>query len=261
MQLDLWRGGDPPGLDRALEAPFPSLTAYLSGARRPGGAVIVLPGGGYGGLAPHEAEPVAQWINRMGLSAFVLRYRVAPYRHPWPLADAQRALRVVRSRAAEWGIEADRIGILGFSAGGHLAVSAGVLHRLSCYDAVDDADRQSARPDFMVACYPVISFGPHRHDGSLRNLLGADPDPALRRLLSLEESVDAETAPAFIWHTANDQGVPVLNSLLLASSLAAHAVPFELHVFPDGRHGLGLAEERPDIPWTGLCERWILSRP
>ena len=260
MQIDLWSGRSPPGFDSSLGA-APSLTAYLTDARAPGGAVIVLPGGGYGGHAPHEAEPIALWVNGMGLSAFILRYRVAPYRHPWPLADAQRAMRVVRSNAKKWGIEAGRIGILGFSAGGHLAVSAGVLHRLACYPLRDAADELSARPDFMVACYPVITFGPSRHDGSMRNLLGESPDPELRRLLSLEQSVDAETAPAFIWHTANDEAVPVANSLLLASSLQSNGVSFELHVFRDGRHGLGLAADRPDVSvWTKLCESWILKQ-
>jgi acetyl esterase/lipase len=261
MQIDLWNGHDAPGADSAPGAPAPRLTAYATSTPVLRGAVIVLPGGGYVNHAAHESEPVARWIAGLGLAAFVLRYRVAPFRHPWPLADAQRAIRVVRSRSAEWGIDPSKIGILGFSAGGHLAVSAGTLHALSCYEPLDAADATSARPDFVIACYPVVTFGPYRHSGSMVSLLGENPDPALRRLLSLEESVDERTAPTFIWHTANDQGVPVDNSLLLASSLSLHKVPFELHVFPDGRHGLGLAADRPEVGvWTELAARWIVGR-
>ena len=174
---------------------------------------------------------------------------------------AHRAIRVARSRAAEWGIDPGRIGILGFSAGGHLAVSAGVLHAEQCYEPVDAADEASPRPDFVVGCYPVVSFGPVGHSGSMVNLLGENPDRRQRRRLSLEESVDARTSPAFLWHTADDEGVAVENSLLLATALRWHRVPFELHVFPHGRHGLGLAPDRPDVAaWTELCARWILTQ-
>jgi acetyl esterase/lipase len=261
MDVELWPAGRLPGLDPSPGTAVPSLAVHHARVREPHPAVIVLPGGGYGGLAPHEAEPIASWLNSIGVSAFLLRYRVAPYRHPWPLADAQRAIRVARARAAEWGIEPSRIGILGFSAGGHLAISSGVLHDERCYEPVDDADAASPRPDFMVGCYPVVSFGPFGHHGSMLNLLGESPDPRLRRRLSLEESVDAQTSPAFLWHTADDEAVPVENSLLLGEALRRHRVPFELHVFPHGRHGLGLAPDRPDVAaWTELCARWILAQ-
>jgi acetyl esterase/lipase len=261
MALDLWPAGRTVGLDPFLGTELPSFSVHPAAVRGPHPAVIVLPGGGYGGHAPHEAEPIAAWLNAAGISAFILRYRVAPYRHPWPLADAQRAIRVARSRAAEWSVDPSRIGILGFSAGGHLAISAGVLHADRCYEPVDDADAASPRPDFMVGCYPVVSFGPFGHHGSMVNLLGESPDPRLRRRLSLEESVDARSSPAFLWHTADDEAVPVENSLLLAMALRRHRAPFELHVFPHGRHGLGLAQDCPGVAtWTGLCARWILAR-
>ena len=265
IELELWPAGNPPGFDKGLGAPLPRLVAYLAKSKRVHGAVVICPGGGYGGQAAHEAEPIARWLNGLGLSAFVLYYRVAPYRHPVPLADAQRAIRVVRDQAARWSVAPDRIGILGFSAGGHLAASAGVHHALIAYAPVDRADRKSPRPDFMILCYPVISFGPHGHRGSMENLLGVKPGKALRRMLSLETTVDATTPPAFIWHTASDGGVPVENSLLLASALSRNRVAFALHVFPDGAHGLGLAESQPAVrAWTSLCGEWlkgIVGRP
>ena len=263
MELSLWQG-PAPGADPAIPD-VPRLTAYpLESAAdatrplaRPKGALIVLPGGGYEGHAEYEGEPVARWLNSIGYCAFVLHYRVAPYRHPWPLADVQRAVRCVRRQRARWGVEPDRIGVLGFSAGGHLAGCAGILH-VSAYEPVDETDTVDARPDFMVLCYPVITFGPHRHDGSMRNLLGQAPDPDLRRMLSLETSVTSRSAPAFLWHTANDELVPVQNSLLLAESLGRSKVPYELHVFPDGRHGMAMATEREDLrAWITLCEAWL----
>jgi len=265
MELPLWPGAAP-GANPSIPN-LPRLTAYPleperstgrgPASARPKGAVIVLPGGGYEGHADYEGEPVARWLNSIGYCAFVLNYRVAPYRHPWPLADVQRSVRVVRREHERWSVEPDRIGVLGFSAGGHLAGCAGIL-RLDAYQAVDEADAVDPRPDFMVLCYPVISFGPYRHDGSMRNLLGSDPDADLRRVLSLESSVDGDSAPAFLWHTANDELVPVQNSLLLADALARASVPCELHVFPDGAHGAAMATDRPDLRvWTALCEAWL----
>lgn len=219
-------------------------------------AMIVCPGGGYGKLADHEGEPVAKYLNSIGIAAFVLRYRISPNRHPLPLADAQRAVRFIRFHADEFGIHPSRIGILGFSAGGHLAASAATLYDLNCYPPCEEIDNCSARPDLLVACYPVITFGEFRHNGSMKNLLGKNPDPALRKLLSLENAVTAETPPTFLWHSADDGSVPVENSLLLASALKKKKVPFALHIFPHGRHGLGLAEN------TLGCSHWpqLLSK-
>jgi acetyl esterase/lipase len=219
--------------------------------------VIVCPGGGYGHHAAHEGIPVAAWLNRIGLHAAVLGYRVAPHRHPAPLLDAQRAIRLVRRRAAELEADPERVAILGFSAGGHLACSAAVLHGLALPHPDDGLAGISPRPDAFVACYPVVSFGAWRHDGSLRNLLGADPSAELVQRLSLERGVDAETPPGFIWHTAEDAAVPVENSLHLAGAMSRAGVPFALHVFPKGRHGIGMGEGFAAAAWTGLAEGWF----
>ena len=255
----LWPGGAPCGAPGA-PGPEPTITPYVTGPRAPRGAVIVLPGGGYGGLADHEGEPVALWLNGAGISAFVLRYRVAPHRHPAPFMDAQRGIRWVRSNAARWSIDPRRIGILGFSAGGHLASTTGTHYDAGRPGHADPVERVSCRPDAMVLCYPVITFGEHGHQGSMLNLLGADPPQELQRSLSNETQVTADTPPAFLWHTADDGGVPVQNSLLMASALARNGVPFALHVFPHGAHGLGLAPGDPVVSaWTGLCVRWLAS--
>ncbi len=240
-----------PGERAADGAPY--LTAYLpDGAIR--GTMIVCPGGGYGRRAPHEGAPVAAWLNALGIAAFVLDYRVAPHQHPLPLTDTQRAIRHVRSNFANGG----PVGILGFSAGGHLAATAGTYHDAGDPAAADPVERVSCRPDAIVLCYPVITFGEHLHAGSRTNLLGDDPSVELRDALSLETRVNTETPPAFLWHTADDASVPVENSLLFAGALSRAGVPFALHVFPHGRHGLGLAEDDPVVgAWTGLCARWL----
>ncbi len=239
----------------------PTLTLYpVPNAR---GLVVVCPGGGYQGLADHEGGPVAEWLNAIGISAIVLKYRVSPYRHPAPLADASRAIRHARSLAAEWGHSPNRIGILGFSAGGHLAASAGTLFGLGHSAAQDPLDRLPSRPDAMILCYPVITFEEHRHHGSMVNLLGAeDPATEKRRHLSIEQQVSRTTPPAFIWFTDDDAAVPVENGLLMAGALSRHRIPFEFHVFEHGRHGLGLVANAADADltaraWTGLCEAWL----
>lgn len=255
--LPLWPGGAVrPDADPTAHEPY--VTPYLVDAASPTGAVVVCPGGGYGMRAAHEGAPVARWLNGLGISAVVLEYRVAPHRHPAPLRDAQRALRLTRAHAKAWRVDPARVGILGFSAGGHLAATAGTHVDGGDPAAADPVERQSCRPDLMVLCYPVITFGPERHHGSMVNLLGEEPDPDLRRLLSNETRVTAETPPTFLWHTADDAAVPVANSLLFAQSLASHGVPFELHVFPRGRHGLGRATDDPVVGiWTSLCSTWL----
>ncbi len=236
----------------------PTLTPCLLDGPETRACVIVLPGGGYARRADHEGVPVAQWLNSLGLHSAVLDYRVAPYRHPAPLSDAQRAIRLVRAHAAEWKIDPKRIGILGFSAGGHLAASAATLFDRRAYEAVDAIDEHTARPDAAILCYPVISSGPNAHQGSFENLLGPDAPAELRREMSLENQVNAQTPPCFIWHTANDGAVPVENALLFASALSRAKVPYALHVFPDGPHGVGLASDRPALAiWTKLCANWL----
>ncbi|MGQ4666205.1 alpha/beta hydrolase [Metabacillus halosaccharovorans] len=236
----------------------PTITPYLINRKEKHGAVIIFPGGGYQGRAHHEGEPVAKWLNTLGISAFVLNYRVSPSRHPAPLADAQRAIRYVRHHAEEWSIDKQKIGILGFSAGGHLASTASTHFLQGCYESSDRIDEESCRPNIAIVCYPVISFTHFYHEGSVQNLLGNNSSEQLRLSLSNENNVTADTPPTFLWHTADDGAVPVENSLLYAQSLSKNNVPFEMHIFPNGRHGLGLAEEDPVVgKWTNLCENWL----
>jgi acetyl esterase/lipase len=239
----------------------PRLTPYLPAASVPTAAIVVCPGGGYRMLAPHEGEPVARWLNGLGIAAFVLEYRHAPHRHPAPLQDAQRAIRLVRHFAGEWNVAPDRVGILGFSAGGHLAATAGTQPGAGDPHADDPVERQSARPDLMVLCYPVITFVSERDSVSMANLIGEDAPDDLRRALSAELNVTPGTPPAFLWHTAEDAAVPVEDSLRFASALHRAGVRFALHVFPHGRHGLGLATDDPTVgQWTTLCARWLADQ-
>jgi acetyl esterase/lipase len=253
----LWPDGAPGALGQSMEDK-PRVTPFIPAGDGPFGCVIVCPGGGYGGRAPHEGAPIAKWLNSLGVASFVLDYRVKPYKHPIPLGDAQRGIRLVRARAAEWKIDPKRIGILGFSAGGHLAASAGTLFDAGKPDAADPIDRPSSRPDALILCYPVISFGEFRHHGSMVNLIGDNPDPDLRKKLSLENSVTRETPPTFLWHTSDDGGVPVENSLQFAAALHKNKVLFALHVFPHGNHGLGLAANVPEVKeWPALAGEWL----
>lgn len=239
----------------------PRITPYLLKGDKPLAAVIVLPGGGYGMRADHEGRPVAEWLNDIGLHAFVLDYRVAPNKHPLPLSDAKRAIRLVRSRAAEFGVDPARIGILGFSAGGHLASTAGTHYDAGDQSHADPVERVSSRPDVMVLCYPVISFGEHRHHGSMVNLIGEDAPEELRDLLSSELQVTEDTPPAFLWHTADDGAVPVQNSLMFTQALTSNGVPCELHVYESGHHGLGLAYDHPEAhTWSLCCANWLKRR-
>ena len=258
--VPLWPPGSPEldALGTGGTDDQPCLAPYLLGDGRVSGAVVVCPGGGYALRADHEGEPVARWLNRLGLAAFVLSYRVAPHRHPAPLRDAQRAIRLVRYRSADWNIDPARIAILGFSAGGHLAATAATNWDHGDSDASDEVERLSSRPDALVLSYPVISFGASAHLGSMHNLLGNDPPPELRRRLSAETQVTARTPPTFLWHTADDQAVSVEHSLLFAHALAQHRVPFACHVYPHGAHGLGLAEHDPELhTWTAHCARFL----
>ncbi len=260
----LWPEGAP-GAVGSEAADKPKLTVY-----RPlpedanGAAVVVCPGGGYGRLAAdHEGRQVALWLNSIGVTAFVLQYRLGPrYHHPAPLQDAQRAIRFVRARAAEWPVDPGRLGILGFSAGGHLASTAATHFDDGRADAADPVERQGSRPDFAVLAYPVITLeGPEAHSGSRRNLLGEPADPALVALLSNERQVTARTPPTFLFHTADDPGVSAKNSLLFFDALRAAGVPAELHVFGHGKHGVGLAADDPALAaWPRLCAQWLEAR-
>jgi acetyl esterase/lipase len=242
-------------------APDSRIAWYPAQGAGPRACVIVCPGGGYGMLAPHEGEPVALWLNSLGISAGVLTYRVAPHRHPAPLADAQRAVRLVRHFSGNWDIDAGRVGILGFSAGGHLAATAATQFDEGDARAADVVDRQSSRPDLAILGYPVISFEQFYHGGSRENLLGPNPAAGDVQDLSAERRVTANSSPSFIWFTADDEAVDVRNGLLFASALREHGVPFELHVYEHGRHGLGLAEgDAYASAWTAACAAWLRNR-
>jgi acetyl esterase/lipase len=255
--IELWPGASSDSQGEQNQG-CPSLTLYPVTGDGLRAAVIVCPGGGYGTRAPHEGEPIAKWLNGLGISAYVLNYRVAPYKHPVPLQDAQRAIRTVRHHAEVWGVDANRIGILGFSAGGHLAATVGTHFDAGDQSSVDPIDQQSSRPDLMVLCYPVISFGMNAHQGSRINLIGDNAAEELVHDLSNELQVTAETPPTFLWHTADDGAVSVENSLLFASSLSRHKVPFDLHVFESGRHGIGIASEHPEAYiWPDVCANWL----
>jgi acetyl esterase/lipase len=229
-----------------------SVPARAGAGPRP--AILVLPGGGYAGHAGHEAEPVAEWLASLGIHAYVLRYRVAPHRHPAPLEDAKAALLQIRGESNGLAVDRARVGVLGFSAGGHLAAT------LSTALATGDTalDRPAAVPDLTVLCYPVVSYTDEVHQDCVDNLLGASPPEGLLREVSADLQVTAATPPAFVWHTANDAAVSVHHSLAYTGSLVRAGVPAELHVFPHGRHGLGLAPEDPGpAQWTSLCEAWL----
>jgi len=256
----LWPAGAPGALGTE-PADQPSLTPYvLPKGSGSGTAVVICPGGGYQNLSmDKEGYAVAKWLNGLGVSAFVLKYRLGPrYRHPIELGDAQRAIRTVRARAAEYGLQADRIGIMGFSAGGHLASTAGTHFDAGNAGAADPLDRPGSRPDFMVLCYPVISFGPFAHVGSRRNLLGDNPDPKLVENLSNELQVTKDTPPAFLFHTTTDATVPVENSVMFYSALRKAGVPAELHVYERGPHGVGLATTDPVLStWPSRLADWL----
>ena len=250
-RVPLWPGEAPYSAFSPGQAQ-PTLEAYpVPGAR---GAVVVCPGGGYVTKAPHEGAPIAGMINEAGVSAYVLDYRVKPCHIEAPLSDAKRAVRVVRAMGYE------KVAILGFSAGGHLCCSAATLYDAGDPASDDPVERLSSRPDGFIPCYAVVSFLSFPHQGSVGALLGdRKGETALKERFSAEQHVTDDTPPAFIWHTAADQGVPVGHSLLLAQALARCGVPMELHIFPEGRHGLGLAKDTPGAcRWPALLQGWLI---
>ena len=260
----LWPAAAPGALgDEDVDKP--TLTVFLpvkENATKTG--VVVAPGGGYTHLAMEkEGFAFARWLNERGVAAFVLQYRLGPkYHYPVELEDAQRAIRMVRAHAAEYGVAADHIGMWGSSAGGHLAATAGTKFDAGKADASDVVERQGSRPDFLILSYPVITFHePDLHHGSLKYLLGDTPDPALVDSLSAEAQVTQDTPPTFLFATTDDKTVPVMNSVMFYSALVKAGVPAEMHLFQHGAHGAGLAVENPQLSdWPDLLAKWMRER-
>ncbi|MBX7166652.1 MAG: alpha/beta hydrolase [Pirellulales bacterium] len=262
-QMLLWPQGAP-GAVGEEEVDRPSLTIYRPerDARQPC-AVIVCPGGGYAHLAvDHEGVQIAEWLNRHGVTAALLRYRLAPrYHHPAPLADAQRAVRFVRSQAEAWGVKPDRIGMIGFSAGGHLVSSAATHFDRGDEQSSDAVDKQSCRPDFVFLGYPVVSFTTEFvHAGSRKNLLGDNPSEELVKLFSNELQVTPQTPPAFLVHSSTDAPVPPENSVLFYLAMRRAGVDCELHIFDHGPHGFGLGVQDAALAvWPELAANWMIA--
>jgi acetyl esterase/lipase len=260
----LWQNGAP-GAQGQTDDDQPSITVYRPWeGKNPGTSVVIAPGGSYGFLASnHEGRQVANWFNSLGITAFVLKYRLGPkYHHPIELGDAQRAIRLVRSRAKEFGVLADRVGMMGFSAGGHLTSTVETHFDSGDPNAADPIDRQSSRPDFAILAYPVITlYPPYAHRGSLKNLLGENPDPKLVENLSNERQVTAQTPPTFMFSTSEDTSVPSENSLSFYAALHKAGVPAELHIFEKGEHGVGLDLGDPSLgEWPVLLANWLRAR-
>ena len=264
QSFPLWKESAPGAVGNS-EKVIPTLTPWLAPPERANGAaVLVCPGGGYGGLAiDHEGKQIAQWLNSLGISAFVLKYRLGPtYHHPIEIGDATRAMRTVRARAAEFHVDPNRVGIWGFSAGGHLASSLSTHWDKGDSSASDAIERASSRPDFAILSYPVITFTePWTHQGSKRNLLGENPDRSLAAWLSSDQQVTAETPPTFLFHTDADTAVPPENSVYYYLALRKAGVPAELHIYEKGPHGVGLGWSDATLStWPARLADWLRAR-
>jgi acetyl esterase/lipase len=271
--IPLWPNGTPGAKGTDPDKDVPTLTICLPKPEiATGSAVVVCPGGGYGMLAvDHEGKQVAEWLNSVGVAAFILKYRLGPrYHHPAMLDDAGRAIRTVRAGKDRWGLDPHKVAIIGFSAGGHLASTAGTHFDAGKPDAEDPIERVSSRPDRLILVYPVVALAtPYGHSGSLHNLLGDHPTQELVESLSNERQVTKDTPPTFLAHTNADSGVPAENSLLFVLALRKAGVPVELHLFERGVHGLGLGggaaqfKIAPDPAfqmWPKLCEKWLKNQ-
>lgn len=262
----LWPGDAPGALGKAPKD-IPTLTPFLPEAGKANGAAMVIcPGGGYVHLAPHEGRDYARWLAEQGITCFVLKYRLGGdgYRYPVELEDMKRAMRLVRARAGEWNLDTNRIGVMGSSAGGHMASMAMTRFDSGDADATDPIERQSSRPDIAILCYPVITMGPFAHHGSKVSLLGTNPPPALVAETSSELQVKKDSPPCFIWSTDDDHTVPIENTLEFATALRKAGVPFELHIYQHGPHGQGLGSHdynpKKWLPWVGECSRWLKAQ-
>jgi len=262
--IPLWDGAAPGALGDA-DSDRPTLTFFpASSDTAPTTTVIVIPGGSYGYLANnHEGRQIANWLNAMGINAFVLKYRLGPrYHHPIELGDAQRAIRLVRARAKEFAVSPHRIGVLGFSAGGHLASTTETHFDAGNPQSADPINRVSSRPDFAVLAYPVISlFADYTHQLSRKNLLGENPNPELVRELSGELNVTPQVPPTFLFSSSTDIVVPPENSVAFYLALRKVGVPAELHIFEKAPHGVGLDLADPAVSeWGNLLIHWFRER-
>jgi acetyl esterase/lipase len=263
--IPLWPNGAPGALGTNAQD-VPTLTPYLPDPTNMTGATMVIcPGGGYECLAPHKGRDYALWLNQHGVTCFVLKYRLGSsgYHYPVEFEDVARAFRLVRANADEWHIDPDRIGIMGSSAGGHLASMSLTHFDAGNPNAHDPIERQSSRPDLGILCYAVITMGEYYHQGSRDNLLGQHPSRKLVKLLSSELQVKTNTPPCFIWCICEDKTVPMENSLMFAGTLRKNHVPFDLHIYQKGGHGLGLGDKPPFAhphPWTGDCLFWLKAQ-
>jgi acetyl esterase/lipase len=262
-EFPLWTGDAPGALGKDVHD-IPTLTPYFPPpGESTSAAFIICPGGGYASLAPHEGSHYARWLSEQGIAGFVLKYRLGSngYRHPSMLLDVQRAIRYVRRNAAEWKLDPNHVGVMGSSAGGHLASTALTHFDSGNPNAADPVDRFSSRPDLGILCYPVITMGENTHGGSRRNLLGDNANAELIELLSNERQVSSQTPPVFIFHTVDDSAVKVENAMEFAAALRRHNVSFELHLYPKGAHGMGLGSAQWDPKnrheWTRECSRWL----
>jgi acetyl esterase/lipase len=260
-EFPLWQGAAPGALGTAAKD-IPTLTPFIA-TNGTGAAMIVCPGGGYSRLAPHEGHDYALWLNSRGISAFVLKYRLGAdgYRYPVEYQDVARAIRLVRARAKEWNLNPNRIGVMGSSAGGHVASMAMTHFNAGDTNSPDAIDRVSSRPDLAILCYPVISMGKFAHHGSRVNLIGTNPPPALVEETSSELQVKKDSPQCFIWSTDEDKTVPIENTLDFAAAMRQAGVPFEMHVYQRGPHGQGLGSHSYDptkfLPWVAECGRWL----
>ena len=257
--IQLWPQGAPNALAHSSKDNA-TLTPYVP-AQANGAGMLLIPGGSYSGIYEGQAEPFALWLNQQGIAAFVLRYRLGStgYRYPSQLQDAVRAMRYVRTNAAKWRIKASHVGAMGFSAGGHL-VSTLLNHPEDgeVADGTNEESRVSVRPDLAILCYPVISMITKPHETSRRNLIGLTPGDELIRKTSSELQVRSGLPPCFVWHTTEDKLVPVEHSLLFATALHEHGVPYELHLYQHGDHGTGLMGTVH--PWMNDLLFWLKTK-
>ncbi|HEY1786703.1 MAG TPA: alpha/beta hydrolase [Verrucomicrobiae bacterium] len=259
--IPLWPDGVPGALGNSSND-IPTITPFVPTTNATGAAMVICPGGGYGALSPREGRDYALWLNQHGLTCFVLKYRLGShgYHYPAEYDDVERSIRWVRAHAAEYRIDSHRVGIMGSSAGGHLASMALTHFDSGDANSPDPVEHEGSRPDLGILCYAVITMGPYTHAGSKKNLLGPNPSQKLVDDVSSELQVTSDTPPCFIWCTYEDKTVPMENSMMFAEALRKHGVPFDLHIYQHGGHGMALADKPPFAhphPWAKDCLYWL----